>query len=304
MQQFFFPADGINVNYAIDGQNLFINAKTKGLIHGVFSSAQNYIGELQKSEGTIYEGGQTPMWVPFNLVDKFFTDKAPHATKLSDASVIDWFSFKENIFDSLYNSGYHSFISNRKAKELSEQALTKQLGAAKELEDLRKRVQEFEALEKQRQADQDDYEKQHVNPVIAFLYNAWFPVMISTVFAILLGGFSYEILSHTMGLQTYLNVMLSVVWVLFPIVTAVFQYQFDVFGFKLNPLWVAMFADALFTSYHVGWFRHDAGGQVELHWVIKSTYVFIIPFMQKSMNDLILKISNRYISKGYILQVA
>ena len=303
MQQSFFSASNINVNYAIDGDNLFINAKTKGLINGVFSSAQNYITELQHTQGVIYDGGQNPMWIPFQTMNTFFNQKAPNAKKFDGAEMIDWYAFKESLFDYLYNTGHKSFISDAREKEIQEERNKKQLNSIRELEDLRERVKQFEAEELQRQTDLDEYSKANVNPVIAFLYNAWFPVMISMVFAILLGGFSYEILSETMGLEVYLNVMLSVVWVLFPIVASVFNYKFDVFGFKLNPLWVAMFADALFTAYHVGWFRMDEAGRVELHWVIKTTYVFIIPFMQKSMNDLIMKIAGRYVSKGWVFQL-
>jgi hypothetical protein len=63
-----------------------------------------------------------------------------------------------------------------------------------------------------------------------------------------------------------------------------------------------MIIDMVFTAYHVGWFHVGVDGEIgqDLHWIIKSVYVIIIPLMQKATNDMILKIRQVYLDKDWL----
>jgi len=97
---------------------------------------------------------------------------------------------------------------------------------------------------------------------------------------------------------------------MFPVLTAIRQYTFDVGRYHIQPLWIVMLVDMVFTAYHVGWLRVETpveGGvevaTMNLHWLIKSVYVIIIPLMQKATNEMLLKIRATYLVKGWLPKV-
>ncbi len=291
----------INDNYAYKVQNgvLFIDAKP--IIKSTFVSNQNYLMELGRNPQTEFEGGRSPMWVPIEVLSQFFTDKV-HSSRLAGAESFDFFAFKDAIFDFLYDTGLTQFVSVRRRNAEAQKREMMAKENESKLEQLEAELQRYKDLEQERLQNEMDAGRININPVIKSLNSVWFPVIISAIFAIVIGGFSYEILSETMGLKPYLNILLSIAYVMFPILTAIRQYDFD-FGFmRVQPLWIVMIIDMVFTAYHVGWFHVEVDGGIgeNLHWIIKSVYVIIIPLMQKATNDMILKIRQIYLNKDWL----
>lgn len=305
MTNFFFNYNGENIPYFVDGENVFVDAKP--LIKGTFTSAVNYLTELQKNPAVKTEGGRTPIWCPIDVLSNFFTDKQ-NATRTETGQAFSFASFKDALYDMLYDSGKTQFVSDRRKAETE----AKEKQEAKENKDkIAKLELELKRLNDEKNA-KIELEKERaragVNPVIRLLNDVWFPVLMSGIFALVIGGFSYEILSHTMGLNKWLNFLLAVAYVMFPLLTAIRQYNFD-FGFvKIAPLWIVMVIDMVFTAYHVGWLRTDnaANHTVEiasLHPMLKIVYIIIIPLMQKATNDMILKIRATYLMKGWLPKI-
>jgi len=282
-------------------QNGTLYLDAKPMIKNTFVSSQNYLSDLARHPQTESEGGRAPMWVPVDVLSQFFRDKA-NSSRLAGAESFNFFDFKDAIFDFLYDSGLTQFVSvRRQNEEASKREITARQNESK-LQQLEAELQRYKDLEDQRLQNELESGRININPVIKSLNSVWFPVVISAIFAVVIGGFSFEILSETMGLQPYLNVLLAVAYVMFPILTAIRQYTFD-FGFgKVQPLWIVMIIDMVFTAYHVGWFHVGVDGEIgqDLHWIIKSVYVIIIPLMQKATNDMILKIRQVYLDKDWL----
>jgi len=288
-----------NFAYKIQNGTLYLDAKP--MIKNTFVSSQNYLSDLARHPQTESEGGRAPMWVPVDVLSQFFRDKA-NSSRLAGAESFNFFDFKDAIFDFLYDSGLTQFVSvRRQNEEASKREITARQNESK-LQQLEAELQRYKDLEDQRLQNELESGRININPVIKSLNSVWFPVVISAIFAVVIGGFSFEILSETMGLKPYLNVLLAVAYVMFPILTAIRQYTFD-FGFgKVQPLWIVMIIDMVFTAYHVGWFHVGVDGEIgqDLHWIIKSVYVIIIPLMQKATNDMILKIRQVYLDKDWL----
>lgn len=299
----FFQFNGTHYQTIFQDGNIYVDAKV--LFKNVFTNSANYIFEISKNADTVSDGGRTPMWVPIPTMAQFFKQKAG-VSRIENTPSFEWQEFQDVIFDHYYNQGQTQFISN---KRIVTEAIEKEKIAnenAALLLTLQEKLSKLETAESDRIALEREKAITSVNPIIRFLNNAWFPVAMSGIFALVIGGFSYEILSETMGLEPYLNVLLSIVWVMFPVLTAIRQYEFNFFDIKIQPLAVAMIVDMVFTAYHVGWLRttpivnEDGVERAELHWILSSVYVLIIPFMQKSTNDMIMKIRGSYLSKGWL----
>jgi hypothetical protein len=300
----YFLFNGVNYAYSLNGETLFVDAKP--ILKAVFSSAANYIVELGKNPSVNNEGGRGHLWVPINVLLDFFADKH-NAARVESGANFDLFDLKENLFDFLFENGNKSFVSERrKAAEIAEKnriAKENELLLAK----LQAENERLKAADQARIADEKERARAGVNPVIRALNDVWFPVLMSGVFATVIGGFSYQILSDTMEMNVWLNVLLAIAYVLFPILTAIRQYTFDFGDVKIQPLWVVMVIDMVFTAYHVGWLRGEefetTVKMASLHPMLKMVYILIIPLMQKGTNEMILKIRATYLVKGWLPKV-
>lgn len=187
------------------------------------------------------------------------------------------------------------------AKELAEKESERFRLLEIENKQMADKLQEVERIEAARLDVDKLRQKANVNPVIKALNDAWFPVIVSFVFCVLIGQFSYEILSETMGMNPLMNGMLATVYALFPVLTAIRRFEFKIFGKSIQPLWIVMLIDMVFTAYHVGWLRvGDFEHTVEMHWLLKVVYIVFIPTMQKSTNTMILDLRKSYLSKGLL----
>lgn len=301
----YFLHQGVNYAFAVENGKLFIDAKP--IIKSVFSSAANYLVELGKNQNVITDGGRSPLWVPIETLLQFFADKQ-NASRTENGSTFDIVSFKENIFDFLYDNGNIDFVSDRRKQaavdEKNRIAKENEIALAK----LQAENEKLKATEAARIANEKEAARAGINPVIRALNDVWFPVLMSGVFATVIGGFSYEILSQTMGMNKWLNILLAIAYVMFPILTAIRQYTFDFGDVKIQPLWVVMAIDMVFTAYHVGWLRTDVEmvqsvNMASLHPMLKVVYILIIPLMQKGTNEMILKIRATYLVKGWLPKV-
>lgn len=298
--------NGTNYAYALNNGVLFIDAKP--ILKFVFSSAANYINELSRHPQAITEGGRNPLWVPIDVLVVFFTDKH-NATRTIEGANFDLLAIKETLFDFLYENGHAQFVSERrKAVEAAEKELQAQANETA-LAKLQAENEQLKAANIARIEAEKEKARAGVNPIIRALNDVWFPVLMSGIFATVIGGFSYEILSQTMGMNVWLNVLLAVAYVLFPILTAIRQYTFDFGQIKIQPLWIVMVVDMVFTAYHVGWLRTDTETieasvkMASLHPMLKMVYIVMIPLMQKGTNEMILKIRATYLAKGWLPKV-
>lgn len=291
------------ITVMVDGAKCFIDAKS--LLKNVFASGNNYIQEALKMDGVITEGGRSPLFMEFAQFAEFVAGKKNAArTEFGETfSVVD---LQNVVFDGLYNQGFTSFVSPRMAAQLDAEREAKIEAEQRELNSLRVKIAQMEENQKREAEAKQLLAKSNVNPAIAFANNEWFPVALSLVFMTVIGGFSFEIISETMGMAPWLNVLLSVAYVLFPLLTAIRGYKFEMWGYKIEPLVVVMIIDSVFTAYHVGWLRTEpsTSNAESMHWVLKIVYIFVIPFMQKSVNDMILKIRAAYLVKGYLPKIA
>lgn len=308
-----FPYNGQHVPFQIENGRLFVDGKT--ILKNIFASAANFIQEVGKLDGVKTEGGRSPLWVPVATMAQFMADKS-HSTRTENGQNFDWTAFQDALFDLLFDQGHNQFVSERRKK--AEAEAKEKLARENELRlaKLEKELAQMREAEAARLNNEKEKARAGVNPVIRALNSVWFPVLISAVFATVICGFSYEILSTTMGHNAHLpewfsislNVSLSIAWVMFPILTAIRQYTFDFGRIHIQPLWFVMVVDMVFTAYHVGWMRTDppTDGQIEiasLHPVIKSVFVLAIPLMQKATNEMLLKIRATYLVKGWLPKV-
>jgi hypothetical protein len=302
-----FPYNGQHVPFQIETGRLFVDGKT--ILKNTFTSAANFIQEVGKFDGVKTDGGRSPLWVPVALLAQFMADKS-HSTRTENGQNFDWTAFQDSLFDFLYDQGHTEFISERRKKVEAEAKEKIARENEMRLAKLEKELAQMREAESARLNNEKEKARAGVNPVIKALNSVWFPVVISGIFATVIGGFSYEILSTTMGLNPYLNALLAFAWVMFPVLTAIRQYTFDVGRYHIQPLWIVMLVDMVFTAYHVGWLRVETpveGGvevaTMNLHWLIKSVYVIIIPLMQKATNEMLLKIRATYLVKGWLPKV-
>jgi hypothetical protein len=267
-----------NVNFSIqDGE---LRADAKQLLRTVFKSGNAYLARIDTIFPNWVSEARKPIWIPAEEIFAVF-ERFKSSEKLIE---IDPKSVIDDAYDWAFSLGLTKYKS---AKRLAEEHAATQ----KELADLRA----FAASVKEKES------RGGVNPAISFLNDVWFPVSVSAVFCVVIGSFSYEIMSETSGMNPVMNILLSVVYVLFPILTAIRQYQFDIDGFKLSPLTVVMVFDMLFTAYHVGWLREPGYvPEVELHPVLKIAFIVFIPLMQKVTNDMIMKIRSSYQKRGWL----
>lgn len=294
--------------FFVENNVLFVDAKQ--ILKGVFASSPAYLNEIAKVDGAKESTGREPLFVPFQAIEDLFKQRA-NAVRVEGCD-FNFSSFKNDLFDHLFETGQKQFLSDRRieAEKNAADNLAKE-NAAKLLK-LEKENAELKAANEARIANEKEKAKAGVNPVIRGLNSAWMPVMLSLVFGVVLGGFSFSILSETMGLNGWLNLALSTAWVLFPIVSAVrkFEFKFDLLGQKIefSPLVLAMVVDMIFTAYHVGWFRLDGetGGnevRAEMHSILKVAYIMVIPLMQKGINTMIMNIRSSYLAKGWLPMV-
>lgn len=278
-----------NIIVKIEGTLLQVDVKS---FLKLFKSGNLYISKFKETFPSI-EAENTPrqpMWINIKDLEVVF-DKFRNSEMI--VSEFDLKNFLDQSFDWAYGLGLTEYKSTKKIAEEAAEEVERIETERGELIRLREFVEQMK-----------EREKVGINPAIAFLNDVWFPVLLSGVFACVIGNFSYEILSETMGMSPAMNVLLAVVYVLFPILTSIRQYQFDFFGEKVSPLIVVMVADMIFTAYHVGWFRgDDYHTSIELHPVLKMVYVTIIPLFQKATNDMILKIRASYLAKGWLPKV-
>lgn len=301
-----FPFASNHIGYQIENGKLFVDGKT--ILKSTFASAANFIQELSKNPNTITDGGRSPLWVPIATMAQFMAEKA-HSTTIDGA--IDYLGFQDAIFDYLYDNGNEQFVSERRKNQIANEKEAERIANANKVANLEKELATLRLANENRVAAERERAKATVNPVIRALNDVWFPVILSAIFAIVIGGFSYEILSTTMGLNPFLNVLLATAYVLFPILTAIRGYEFKFGNVIVQPLWVVMVVDMVFTAYHVGFFHVQPDVQTEnvqiatipLHWMLRLVYIGIIPLMQKATNDMLLRVRATYLIKGWLPRV-
>lgn len=260
-----------NIPVTVKNQTLVFDAKK--LIKDQFKYGHAI---LQKFNETFPEVNadvlpRNPVWVPIEYLTTLL-ERLDTAKRIADLDVKDFINKSK---DWAFENGLTQYKSDLRLKE-----------------------------EAKVQALKEEQTQVGVNPVIRFLNDAWFPVIASTIFAIVIGSFSYEIFSDTIGMPPVLNFLLATIYVLFPVLTSISQYQFDIDGFKLSPLALVMVFDMIFTAYHVGWLRAEGyTPETEMHPVLKIAFIIIIPVMQKATNDMILKIRASYQRKGWLPSV-
>lgn len=260
-----------NIPVAIQGQTLVFDAKQ--LIRTQFNSGANIISSFQKYfpeiKTTIVP--RNPIWVPIEDLTTLFI----RLERAKRSAFLDVNDFLNKSKDWAFDQGQTQYKSETRVKE-----------------------------EQKLQALKEEKTQVGINPVIRFLNDVWFPVISSTIFAIVIGSFSYEIFSDTIGMSPMMNVLLSAIYVLFPVLTSIRQYQFEFMGSKFNPLTLVMVFDMIFTAYHVGWLRTgDYVPENDMHPILKISFIIIIPVMQKATNDMILKIRAAYQKKGWLPSV-
>lgn len=278
-----------NITTTIKGNELLVDAKS---FLKIFKSGSVFVSKFKDTFPTIETENipRQPMWVNIESVSEIFD-------KFKNNEIIDTqfklSDFLNGAYDWAYSMGLTDYKSQSKIAAEEEEKAKKIKEEHSELLHLREVV-----------ANIKEKEKVGINPAIQFLNDVWFPVSMSLVFASVIGSFSYEILSETMGMAPIMNVLLAIVYVLFPILTSIRQYNFEVMGEKISPLTIVMIADMIFTAYHVGWLHGDGyEPKLEMHWILKMVYILIIPIFQKATNDMILKIRASYLNKGWLPKV-
>lgn len=260
-----------NIPVRANGESLQFDAKQ--FLKKTYKHGPTYATQFSKffPNLNISASGRNPIWVPIEEMSSM-VERLHKSEKIAE---FDMQQTVDSIKDWAFSIGLTSYKSAARLKE-----------------------------EEKKEAAITEQKQVGVNPVIRFLNDAWFPVLASTVFAIVIGSFSYEIFSDTIGMPPVLNFLLATIYVLFPVLTSIRQYQFDIDGFKLSPLALVMVFDMIFTAYHVGWLREEGyTPETEMHPVLKIAFIIIIPVMQKATNDMILKIRTSYQRKGWLPSV-
>lgn len=301
-------------SYQFQNGTLFVDAKP--IIKTVFSSAANFLVDVVKQCPThINEGGRNPIWVEVSEFEAYFKSKSGATcanTEIAEKFV--WQDFKDILFDTLYEQGQTQFVSER--RRVADELAAKQL-AAKNLAELETLRLDNELMKSQLReitlAEIEEAKKQWGFRLINFFHNPFFPVLFGLGMMVVLGAFSVHICVDKMGIDPYLATGYAVIFEFFPLMCAVWGFQFQMTqfwkekkerkDFYIDPLWVTMGVHTLFILFHVGLLDSrgdELFGALKLNPILAIGFILMPPFMQKTAMGLILKIAGIYKRKGWM----
>ena len=278
---------GNHVEAIIKNGVCYVNAKP--ILKGIFANPQPYLNDLSTHlPDTIKEGGNKPTWTEFNQFYNWLNTRT--AEKIDNP--INMGQFREDLFDTLYNEGYHNFLSDKRAKEQKSEEEQRH-------EQQNRRTAELEkenALLQERLNALTDPDRPYPNGIVKWINSDGFLTTFAGFMMLVLGTYTWYFAQSAMNTGVFSNILFTVCFEIFPIVVAIHGYKLPLFGFKINPLYLTMLAHTVIVAHHFNWENITF-----FNYMVNLVFVLVVPTLQKSIMDIVMAKIEKYRKAGTLI---